>query len=102
MFPSAVNILRCFRYARYYTEDSRVYEMTPEKRSEFLVAAEKLSRESYRVIAVASKDTIYNNLSRLSACQSDMTFEGFVAVREPTLPDAAKNVLRCQNAGIRV
>lgn len=87
---------------RYYTEDSRVYEMTPEKRSEFLVAAEKLSRESYRVIAVASKDTIYNNLSRLSACQSDMTFEGFVAVREPTLPDAAKNVLRCQNAGIRV
>lgn len=87
---------------RYYTEDSRVYELTPEKRSELLVEAERLSRESYRVIAVASKDTIYNNLVRLSACQSDMTFEGFVAIKEPTLPDAAKNVLRCQSAGIKV
>lgn len=87
---------------RYYTEDSRVYEMTKEKLSEFLVEAEKLSREAYRVVAIASKDTIYNNLGRLSACQSDMTFEGFVAIKEPTLPEAAKNILRCQNAGIKV
>ncbi len=87
---------------RYYTEDSRTYEMTPEKRNEFQIAAEQLARESYRVIAVASKDTIYNNLKRLSACQSDMTLEGFLAIREPTLPGAAKNVLRCRNAGIKV
>ncbi len=87
---------------RFYTEDSRIYEMTPEKRSEFLVSAEKLSRESFHVIAVASKDTIYNNLKRLSACQSDLTFEGFLAIKEPVLPEAAKNVLRCRNAGIKV
>ncbi len=87
---------------RYYTEDSRVYAMTPERQSELLIAAEKLSRESFHVIAVASKDTIYNNLRRLAACQTDLTFEGFLAIREPTLPDAAKTVLRCRNAGIKV
>ena len=87
---------------RYYTEDSRVYTMTPEKWNEILIVAEKLAKESYRVIAVASKDTIYRTLKRLSACQSDLTFEGLLAIREPTLPEAAKNVLRAKHAGVKI
>ena len=87
---------------RYYTEDSRVYTMTDEKRSNFYIEAEKLARQSYRVIAIASKDTVYNNLRRVSNCHTELTLEGFLAIREPILPDAAKNVLRCKNAGIKV
>lgn len=87
---------------RYYTEDSRVHEMTPEKLNEFVIEAEKLSRESFNVIAIASKDTIYNNLKRLSVWHTEMTFEGFIAVREPVLPEAAKNISRCEAAGIKV
>ncbi len=87
---------------RYYTEDSRVYTMTEDKLNSFYIEAEKLARQSYRVIAVASKDTVYNNLRRPSNCHNELTLEGLLAVREPILPDAAKNVLRMKNAGIRV
>jgi len=87
---------------RYYTEDSRVYPMTQDKLNEFFIAAEKLARESYRVLAIASRDTIYNNLKRLSACQTDLTLEGLIAIREPVLPEAAKNLLRCRNNGLKV
>ncbi len=87
---------------RYYTEDSRVYTMTDEKRSSFYIEAEKLARQSYRVIAIASKDTAYNNLRRVANCHTELTLEGLLAIREPILPDAAKNVLRCKNAGIKV
>ena len=87
---------------RYYTEDSRVYEMTNQKRNELLIEAEKLSRESYHIIAVASKDITYNNLKRLYTCENDITFEGFLAIKESILPESAKNVLRCRNAGLKV
>lgn len=87
---------------RYYTEDSRVYPMTQDKLNEFYIAAEKLARESYRVLAIASRDTIYNNLKRLSACQTDLTLEGLVALREPVMPELAKNLLRCHNHGLKV
>lgn len=87
---------------RYYTEDSRVYTMTEDKLNSFYIEAEKLARQSYRVIAVASKDTVYNNLRRVSNCHNELTFEGFLAIREPILPDAAKNVLRCKNAGLKI
>ncbi len=87
---------------RYYTEDSRVYPMSQDKLNEFFIAAEKMARESYRVLAIASRDTIYNNLKRLSACQTELTLEGLIAIREPVLPDAAKNILRCRNSGLKV
>lgn len=87
---------------RYYTEDSRVHEMTPQKRNELFIEAEKLARESYHIIAVASKDITYNNIKRLYTCENDITFEGFLAIKESILPESAKNVLRCRNAGIKV
>lgn len=87
---------------RYYTEDSRVYTMTEDKLNDFYIEAEKLARQSYRVIAVASKDTVYNNLRRVAICHNELTLEGFLAIREPILPDAAKNVLRCKNADLKI
>ncbi len=87
---------------RYYTEDSRVHEMTNAKMSELVIEAEKLTRENYRVVAIATRDTVYNNLKRLSACQSELTFEGFIAFKEPILPDLAKNIARCEASGIKI
>ena len=87
---------------RYYIEEGRVYDMTPEKRHQIKVSAALMIKEAYRVVAIASKETIYNNLKRLSACQSDLIFEGFLAIREPLLPGAAKNVSRFNTAGIKV
>ncbi len=86
----------------HYTENGRVYEMTPEKMTELTVEAEKLTRESHQVIAIASKDTIYNNLRRLSACQTELTLEGMIVIKQSILPESAKNVSRCRAAGIRV
>ncbi|MDD6800712.1 MAG: cation transporting ATPase C-terminal domain-containing protein [Firmicutes bacterium] len=87
---------------RYYTEFGRIYEMTPEKCNEIKIAAALITKEAYKVVAVASGDTYYNNLQRISACQCDLTFEGFVAIREPMLEGAAKNVSKCLSAGIKV
>ncbi len=87
---------------RYYSENGRVIELTKEKRNELLITAALMAKASLNVVAVASKDTIYNNLQKLIACQSDMIFEGFIAIREPMLEGVAKNVSRCLAAGIKI
>ena len=87
---------------RYYTEDSRVHPMTDVKLNELYIEAEKLARQSYRVIAIASKDTDIGSLRRVSGEYCELTLEGFLALREPMLPEAAKNVLRARNGGLKI
>lgn len=87
---------------RYYCENGNIYPLTNEKRNDIKISASLITREAYRVIGVASKTTIHKTLSRLDACQTDLTFEGFMAVREPMLKGAAKNISKCQSAGIKV
>lgn len=85
-----------------YKKDGVTMAMTIQKKSEILFEASRLMRENYRVVAVATRPSPYNNLRRLAACQNDLTFEGYICIEEPILPDAAKNIARCRNAGIRV
>ncbi len=85
-----------------YTENGRLLTMSTEDRLEFLGVAESLTRSSYRVVAVATGVTGYNNLTRIGSVQSDLTFEGFIAIREPLAPDVVQTIARCKNAGIRV
>ena len=87
---------------RYYTENGNIYPLTHDKINEIKISASLITREAYRVVGVASKTTIHATLSRLEACQADMIFEGFMAIREPMLPGAAKNISKCQAAGIKV
>ncbi|MBE6563797.1 MAG: cation-transporting P-type ATPase [Ruminococcaceae bacterium] len=84
-----------------YTDDG-VSLMTPDQMSRFRVAAFMMIKEGYKVVGVASKKVIYNNLCRLASCQTGMIFEGFLALSEQLLPDAAKNVQKCREAGIKV
>jgi Ca2+-transporting ATPase len=76
--------------------------MTDVKLNELYIEAEKLARQSYRVIAIASKDTDIGSLRRVSGEYCELTLEGFLALREPMLPEAAKNVLRARNGGLKI
>lgn len=86
----------------FYTENGGVKRMTVEDRIEFMGAASALTRSSLRVVAVASVATGVGTLKRLSALQSGLTFEGFLAIREPLCEGAAQTVSRCKAAGIKV
>ncbi len=85
-----------------YIENGKVYPFDAERKSEIVSEALKLARKSYKIVAVASKNTHYNTLRRIISCQTDMTFEGFIAIKERVLPGAAKNIADCQAAGIKV
>jgi len=86
----------------FYTENGRVLRMTTEDRLEFMGAAASLAKNSYSVAAVATGVSGYNNLQRIGAIQSDLTFEGLIAIKEPLQPGIAETVERCKKAGIRV
>ena len=86
----------------YFTENGGLYRMSSRDRLEFIGAAQSLAKSSYRVIAVATGVTGYNNLQRIGAIQSDLTFEGLIAIREPLQPGVAQIVSRCKAAGVRV
>lgn len=85
-----------------YSENGRVYPFDPDKKAEVIYEAAKLLRNSYRIIGVCTKKTHYNSLVRILSCQSDMTFEGFLAIKENMLPGVAKNIAQCHAAGIKV
>lgn len=86
----------------YYSERTAIYRMTTEDRLEFLGAAQSLMRENYKVVALATGVTGYNNLQRIGSIQSDLTLEGFIAIREPLQPGIAQTIARARAAGIRV
>ncbi len=86
----------------YICENGRIFPITSDKRNELNIQISQLTKEAFRVIGIASKNTDYNNLTRLNACQKDMIFEGFLCIREPLLVGAAINISKLQKAGIKV
>ncbi len=88
--------------SEYYLENGRIYKMTMDDRLEFLSVAASLEKSSYRVVALATGVTGYNNLQRIGAIQSDLTFEGFLAIREPLQAGIAQTISKLKSAGIRV
>lgn len=86
---------------RYINENGRPFPLTGERLNTLLRTVSRLSKETLRVIAIATRSTSNVNLSRLNSSQSDLTFEGLVAFREPLLPAAALNLSKCRAAGIR-
>ncbi|MGI6743458.1 MAG: cation transporting ATPase C-terminal domain-containing protein [Eubacteriales bacterium] len=70
--------------------------------NEIRISALSRSRAAYRVVGIASKTTADTDLTRIEKLQNDLNFEGYLAIREPLLPGAAKNISRLADAGIRV
>jgi len=95
--PESV-ISRC----RYINEGGKLTELTPARAAELRVAVSLAYKEAYRVVAVATRKTVYNNLRRIISCQTDLVLEGLLYFREPLLRGAAQSVARCQAAGIKV
>ncbi|MDD4772039.1 MAG: cation-transporting P-type ATPase [Eubacteriales bacterium] len=87
---------------RYYSEKGRVLPMTAEKLNDFRITASLITKEAFRVIAVASKNTSYNNLTRIVSCQTDMTLEGLLCIREKMLPGAAMKIAHCRAANMKI
>lgn len=86
----------------YYVERGSTFRMDTDDRLAFLDIARNLTKNSYIVTAIASGVTGYNNLQRIGSIQSDLVFEGFVAIREPLQPGIAQTISRCRAAGIHV
>ncbi len=82
--------------------NGEVYAMSNSETSELLLAANRMAIGGYRVCAIATRETTATDLSHISKLQRRLTFEGFIAFRETLLPDAAKNIKQCEQAGIKV
>ena len=91
-------ISRC----RYYVQSGRLVPFTHEKKCELITSVSALGRNGLRTIGIATKNSPYNNLKKINACQTDMVFEGFLAVSEPMLEGVSLTVERCKKAGIKV
>jgi Ca2+-transporting ATPase len=89
------------RCTEYYKE-GKILPMDEGIRGELLALAGRFSRNNRQPVAVATKNYRYNTLMRVGEAQTDLIFEGFLAIEKPFLPDAAKEVIRMRNAGIRV
>lgn len=76
--------------------------MTADTRERLLKYVSDATKDGCRVVAVATRKTQYTNLRRITACQSDLVFEGFIVIREPVLEGAAKSIADCRSAGIKV
>lgn len=85
-----------------YYKEGRVLPLDEGARGELLALAGEFSRNNRQPVAIATKNHRYNNLQRIVEAQSDLIFEGFVAIEKPFLPEAAKEIVRLKNAGVKI
>ncbi len=91
-------LARCGGYCR----KGIIHEMNAYAKNELMGMARSFIKDNRMPVAVATKNSNYNTLLRIVDCQSDLIFEGFLAIEKPLLPGAAKEILRLRKAGIRV
>lgn len=69
--------------------------------SDLLIKAEEYESRAYRVLAVATKPSRYNNLQRTSYAEDDLCFEGFIIMREPFAENGAETVAALEKIGVK-
>lgn len=87
---------------RTYTQNGAAVPLDAAASTEIRAAALARGRAAYRVVGIATKTTADSDLTRIENLQSDLNFEGFLAIREPILPGVAKNMSRLRAADINV
>ncbi|MBQ8911150.1 MAG: cation-transporting P-type ATPase, partial [Clostridia bacterium] len=85
-----------------YYKEGKILQMDEGVRKELNALAAAFSRNNRQPVAVATKNHRYNNLLRISDAQTDLIFEGFLAIEKPFLQGAAKELIRMRHAGIKV
>ncbi len=68
--------------------------------NDLLKRAREYGDSAYRVIAVATKPSKYNNLDRVNT-EDDLCFEGFIVMREPFSPACAEAVSNLEKLGVK-
>ena len=68
---------------------------------DLLAKAEEYEGMAYRVLAIATKPSRYNNLQRTSYAEDDLCFEGFIIMREPFAENGAETVTALEKIGIK-
>lgn len=87
---------------RTYTQNGAMVPLDTAASADIRASALARGRAAYRVVGIATKTTSDNDLTRIENLQSDLNFEGFLAIREPILPGAARNMAKLRAAGISV
>ena len=68
--------------------------------NDLLKRAKAYESIAYRVIAIATKPSKYNNLDRANT-QDDLCFEGFIVMREPFSPACSEAVSNLEKLGVK-
>lgn len=85
-----------------YYLNNKEEQLIPPKQQEFEDDIKKLSQQSYRAIGFAYK-TVNSTLNTIEdEIVKDLTFVGFVGMKDPARPEAKDAVLKAKHAGIRV
>ncbi len=77
-------------------------ELESEIAYDYVLKAEEYEKQGYKVVAIASKQTIYGDLKKIVYAQSELCFEGFLIMREPIVDGCAETVKMLTDTGIKV
>ncbi len=90
------------RHCSYYLKNGRVLPLSPAMADEFLYVYHKLAKQTFKIVAVASRSIAYNTLKFPRIAQSNMIFEGFLVFRVPFLRGVGQTMQKCKRSGLKV
>jgi len=90
--------------------DGKIQKITPLIKKKILKKVEEYSKETLRVLALASKKiidkkfevNIKNKKQSMKYINHNFVFEGLVGIEDPIRPDVIDSIKECHNAGIKV
>ena len=69
--------------------------------NDLLAKAGEYEKMAYRISAIATKPSRYNNLQRTAYAEDDLCFEGFIIMREPFAENSAETVAELEKIGVK-
>ena len=84
-----------------YFKNGNKYPLDKDGREDLLKIASEYEQDICRVVAVAEKDSVYNNLDVVGYCERDLCFEGFIILTEPYSEKCVGTVAELSEMGIK-
>lgn len=102
-------VARSTNYLNQTSNTLRVDRLSHEYRAELLTTVEHFAAEGYRIIALAYKEDVDEDLAVTATTSQDyvhleqnLTLVGFAALIDPPRPEVIQSIKECKDAGIRV
>ena len=83
-------------------KSSGIFGLDSEIKKDLLQVVDSYERSGYKIAAIATKISEYDNLKQISYAQNDLCFEGFLIMRETVVDGCEKTVKKFADAGIKV